>query len=179
MKSCILSLLICAALVSYSNLHAQDDAGTVDPERKAAADKLLRSLNIDQNMKMALKQMERMQKQMIERDTKSPEEKAKAEAAMKIAMQSTEEEFSWEKIGPMFVDVYAEVFTMEELEQLTGFYESPIGQKFVEKQPQLQAATMMRMQSLMKEVMPKIQARVKAAMEEAGGEGNAAGPAEE
>ncbi len=179
MKSYIFSFLIGAALFSYANLHAQDDAGAVDPEHKAAADKLLRTLNIDENMKMAFRQMERMQEQMIARDAKSPEEKAKAETAMKAAMRSTEEEFSWDKIGPMFVDVYAEVFTKEELEQLTNFYESPIGQKFVEKQPQLQVATMKRMQALMKEIMPKIQSRVKTAMEEADGETDTAAPAKE
>ena len=179
MKSSILSFLIGAALFSHANLHAKDKAGAVDPERRAAADKLLLSLNIDQNIEMALRQMERMQAQMIARDTKSPAEKEKAKAAMKVAMESTREEFSWDKIGPMFVDVYAEVFTKEELEQLHRFYDSPIGRKFVEEQPQLQAATMMRMQSLMKEVMPKIQARVKTAMEKSGGETKTSAPAKE
>jgi len=125
---------------------------------------------------MSLQQMERMQEQMIDQNTKSPEEKEKAKAAMRAAMQSTREEFSWDRIGPMFVDVYAEVFTKEELDQLNEFYESPIGRKFVEKQPQLQAATMMRMQSLMREVMPKIQAKVKAEMEKSGGETKTATP---
>ena len=44
MKSSILSFLIGAALFSHANLHAKDNAGSVDPERRAAADKLLLSL---------------------------------------------------------------------------------------------------------------------------------------
>ena len=170
MKSQIVFLLITAALVWTSVSHGQSDPGAADPERREAADKLLRTLNIDGNLKMALQQMERIQKQMIAQEAKSPEEKAKAEAAMEAAMQSAEEEFTWDKIGQTFVDIYAEVFTKEELEELTRFYESPIGRKFVEKQPQLQATTMKRMQTLMREIMPKIQARIKAAATQSEGE---------
>jgi hypothetical protein len=178
MKLHIVPLLAGVILFSTALLHAQDNTGVIDPGRKAAADKLLRTLKVDQNMKMALQQVEKMQEQMIEQQVKSPQEKTKAEAAMKVAMQSTEEEFSWDKIGQTFVEIYAEVFTKDELDELTQFYESPIGQKFVEKQPQLQAATMKRMQSLMMEIMPRIQARVKEAMAEAGDKAGAAAPTE-
>lgn len=63
---------------------------------------------------------------------------------------------SMEKMKPLYVSVYAETFSPEELQGLIDFYKSPTGQKFLEKQPQLQAAIMEKSQAMMKDLMPQI-----------------------
>ncbi len=158
MKSSI-ALLFAAALFTSAPILQAEEATA---ERKAAADKLLRVMKVDEGMKSAFDQMTEMQKATIAQQVEKPEEREKALRAAEAATGPLREELAWEKVGGMFVEIYAEVFTKEELEALVKFYESPSGQKFVEKQPQLQAATMQRMQALMMEVMPKIQARVQA-----------------
>ena len=72
-------------------------------------------------------------------------------------MKVTMEKFSWANMKELFVDIYAEVFTKEELDDIIAFYESPQGQKFVAKQPELTRLTMQKMQAVMAELVPEIQ----------------------
>ena len=62
----------------------------------------------------------------------------------------------------MFAEIYSDVFTEDEIQGIIDFYKSPIGQKMLEKQPELTGATMQKMQVEMAKIMPAIQ---KAAME--------------
>jgi len=58
------------------------------------------------------------------------------------------------------------VFTEKELQAVIDFYKSPVGAKFIEKQPELMAQTMQKMQVEMAKIMPKIQADVQKAIQE-------------
>ncbi len=176
MKITLTSLFAVALLSTGSFLHAQDAAP--DPARKAAADKLLRAMQVDKMMQSSFDQMAKMQQAMIAQQVSDPAEQAKTQKAVAAAMESTQAELSWDKIGGMFVEIYAEVFTAEEMQKLTEFYQSPIGQKFTEKQPELQAATMQKMQGFMMTLMPKMQAKIEAAMKDVGADKPAATPAE-
>ena len=49
---------------------------------------------------------------------------------------------------------------------LIDFYKSPIGKKFLEKQPQLMAATMGKMSGEIQKLWPKINSEVMNAIEE-------------
>ncbi|MEI7962892.1 MAG: DUF2059 domain-containing protein [Verrucomicrobiota bacterium] len=71
-------------------------------------------------------------------------------------MQSVFSAMTWEKMKPVYVSLYAETFTPDELQGLIDFYKTPVGQKYIEKQPQLQAAIMQKSQSMMKDIMPLI-----------------------
>jgi len=144
-------------------ISGQGFAGAAKNSR-AAADKLLTLFNMEVSYEQSMEQAVKMSLGIIDSQDLPEEVKRKAkkaaEAGMKIAMRK----FTWEKMKGMFVDIYAEVFTVEELEGMIAFYESPIGRKFIKKQPQLTAATMQKMQVLMQEMMPEIQEEVKKAM---------------
>jgi hypothetical protein len=56
-------------------------------------------------------------------------------------MRETFKSFTWEKVGPEYVRLYASLYTEEELRQLTAFYESPVGQKSIRIQPEVAART--------------------------------------
>jgi hypothetical protein len=127
------------------------------PETRAAAVKLMDLLEMNKNFDNSMQQVVKMQEGMVEQMDLSEEEKAEALAAMKSGMKVTLEKFSWKKMEGMFVDIYAEVFTTEELNGIIAFYESPAGQKFIAKQPELTAKTMQKMQGVMAELMPEIQ----------------------
>ena len=58
---------------------------------------------------------------------------------------------------PHLVKVHTEVFTESELRELTEFYASPIGQKYLSKQPELALAAM----EVTGEMMRDVQARLK------------------
>ncbi|MEA3346868.1 MAG: DUF2059 domain-containing protein [Candidatus Auribacterota bacterium] len=134
--------------------------------KRAAAEKLLDLFNMDDSFDQSMQQAIQMPINLIESQDMPEEEKIQARKAAEASMKITMESFSWEKMKTMFIDIYAEVLSLEELDGLIEFYESPIGQKFIKKQPQLTAATMRRMQELMREMMPEIQRATQEAIEQ-------------
>jgi len=154
--------LFLSALLSACTVFAQD-ANQV----REAAERLLDLFNMNENFDQTMKQAVQMPLSMIDSQDLSPEQKAEAKRAVEASMKVTMERFSWERMKDMFIDIYAEVFTVEEINGLIEFYESPLGRQFIEKQPQLMQATMAKMQALMQEMMPQIQKEVEQALEEA------------
>jgi hypothetical protein len=71
-------------------------------------------------------------------------------------MESVFSAMSWDKMKPMIVSLYAETFSTQELQGLVDFYKTPVGQKWIEKQPQLQAQIMEKTQAMVKDVMPTL-----------------------
>lgn len=145
----------------FLNLHA---AGDVNATR-AAAEKLLNLFNMDSVYDQTMQQAVAMSLQMIDAQALPEEKKEQAKNAMAIGMNVTLEKFSWARMKGMFIEIYAEALSREELEGLIAFYQSPIGQSFLRKQPQLTRVTMQKMQALMMEVMPEVQAEVEKALE--------------
>jgi hypothetical protein len=56
----------------------------------------------------------------------------------------------------MMVDVYASTFTADELRGMIAFFKTPVGQKWIEKQPEVQEKTMQKMQELIMSAQPQI-----------------------
>ena len=158
-----IALLIFASLQVVSlPVQAQDPTS---PQHAAKAEELMSLLNIDKNMQGAFAQVEKMQEQMMDSKSLSPEEKEKQAKMRKNILEITKSIFNWETLKPAFIQIYAGTFSEEELQGMIEFYKTPVGQKWIEKQPELQAATMQKMQSLMLEAQPKIQAVIKKEMD--------------
>ena len=105
--------------------------------------------------------------QMIDSQGLSPSEATEAKALAKKSMESSFEtmmSIDWES---MFADIYASVFSEDEIQALIDFYSSPAGKKFLDKQPELMTATMQKLQGEMAKLMPRIQADVSKAIEKA------------
>ncbi len=107
-------------------------------------------------------QMQKMQHQMGKSDS-DPEALVKSEKMMDMISQ----ELSWEKLKDQYIALYADVFTEAELKGLLAFYESPIGQKFVNKQPELTKRSMILTNRIMLKVVPKMQKMIKEQMKAA------------
>ncbi|MDD3605464.1 MAG: DUF2059 domain-containing protein, partial [Kiritimatiellae bacterium] len=67
-------------------------------------------------------------------------------------------EMSWDKIKTDYIGIYAETFTADELKGIIDFYKTPVGRKFIEKQPEIMEKSMRVTQKQMMTLMPKIQA---------------------
>lgn len=162
--------LLLAAVAAFTllcfapSLHAQDD-----PKRAAAAEELLKAMHTDELM---VKQKEAMQKMMASflPKTLTPEQLKKAQDAQAVALDAVFKELTWESLKPDFVEIYSSVFTEDELNQLIAFYKTPIGQKLIEKMPELQAKSMQIMQARMKTLMPAIQKAMQDAAAKTGGD---------
>ena len=154
MKSSIILSLLAATCLS---LVAVPSYGQDISKRETLAGQLLDQLDIQKMYESAFASIPKMQEQMMGSQMKmSPDEKAKFQKQMQASMDAARSALDWNTIKPIFVKIYADNFDETELNGLIAFYKSPVGQTWIEKQPQIQAATM----QAMSQIMPKIQAAV-------------------
>ena len=96
------------------------------------------------------------------------EQKRAIEAALKQFSIVMKEELSWANMKPMYISIYQETFTQEEIEGLIAFYRSPAGAAFIDKMPVIMQKSAVIMQARMPQLMEKMKAAMQKAMAEAG-----------
>ena len=157
------SILLLAIIAIATPLRAQD---VQQPSQTTVlAEELMSLFQINKNMDAALQQVAKMQEQLAATKDQTPEAKAKQQEMRDAINKEVKSVMSWEKIKPMFISIYADTFTAEELQGMIAFFKSPLGQKWIEKQPQIQMATMQKMQAVMMEMQPKMQEAIKRVIE--------------
>lgn len=72
-------------------------------------------------------------------------------------VQIMKEEFSWEKLEPMYVRIYMKSFTQEEVDGMIAFYKTPAGQAVINKMPVVMQNTMGEMKQMMGPMAQRIQ----------------------
>lgn len=122
-------------LFSFSSLKAQTTDQTITPSHLKAAEQLLISIGID-------KQFGGMMDNIISTSSNQipAEQRAKFIDVMKTFMNKY---FTWDLLKDKMAVIYAEEFTEDELNQISVFYSSPIGQKVSSKLPALMQRGMM------------------------------------
>jgi hypothetical protein len=73
---------------------------------------------------------------------------------------------SWERLEDIYVDVYKETFTEEELNELVAFYQSPIGQKIIAETPVMMRRSLERIQATMGDSLREMETRLLCRLEE-------------
>lgn len=125
---------------------------------EAQVDRLLEVMRARQTLDATLPQVQAMQQQMVAQMTADQdldeEDRARINRMLESTNSSLATVLTWERMGPMYRDIYAQTFTAEDVEAIIGFYESPAGQKTLDKMPQLMQNTMNAVQQL---VMPLLQ----------------------
>jgi hypothetical protein len=121
-----------------------------------AAKQLLDLMNADQSIEQAYGQMYSQLSGMAEQLGITEDQRPMFESYLERMVVVMKEELSWERIEPFVIDAYVSVYSEEELKELSEFYASPIGQKFVAKMPELMQATMEMSQKMMGELIPRI-----------------------
>lgn len=82
-------------------------------------------------------------------------------------VQGIREELSWSKLHPLFVQIYQDTFSQEEIDGLVAFYKSPAGAAFVEKMPLVMQKSMVAMQGRLVPLMEKMKAAARQAAADA------------
>lgn len=125
---------------------------------EAQVDRLLEVMRAKETLDATLPQVQAMQQQMVAQMTAGQELDEEDRARINRMLESTNSSLAtvltWERMGPLYRDIYAQTFTAEDVEAMIGFYESPAGQKTLDKMPQLMQNTMAAVQQL---VMPLLQ----------------------
>ena len=66
------------------------------------------------------------------------------------------EEMSWEMLEPLFMQIYRDSFTQQEVDGMLAFYKSPSGQSVIRKMPLVMQNTMTEMQKRMGPIYQKL-----------------------
>jgi hypothetical protein len=88
-------------------------------------------------------------------------ERAHAQEVQAKILDLVNDRMSWEKMRPVYVKMYSETFTDEEIDGMLAFYQSPAGRAMLEKMPQLVSKIMALAQSQMAGLMPEIERLIK------------------
>ena len=133
----------------------------------ASVDRLLEVMRAQQNFEGMLRNLEPMMHQgmaaAMQGRTPTPEQQRAMDNTAASFAKVMREEFSWEAMRALQAQIYRETFTQEEIDGLIAFYESPIGQAFVDKMP----IAMQKSMSLMQARIGPMIARMTAAMRDA------------
>jgi hypothetical protein len=131
------------------------------PPSDQSINQLLQLTKVDKLVDSVFTQMDGMMKATIQQETKgkplSAEEQAVMDKQQAKMVGIMKEELSWDKMKDLYVQVYRETFSQEEIDGLIAFYRTPVGQSFVSKQPELMKRTMTIMQQRMAPMMQRIQ----------------------
>ncbi|MBT0569257.1 DUF2059 domain-containing protein [Curvibacter sp. CHRR-16] len=68
-----------------------------------------------------------------------------------------QEEIAWEQLEPLYLRIYKESLSEEEVIGIVAFYKTPAGQAFVEKMPLLTQKTLLEVQKISSEMGQKMQ----------------------
>jgi hypothetical protein len=150
-------ILLAAVLLVLSLLPAHARQPHV-PADDARIDRLLEVTRARQMLDSMLPQIEASQRQMLAQMTAGREldtaQQQRAEAILASGAASVRRALAWENLEPIYRDIYRRTFTGEDIDGIIAFYESPAGQRMLEKMPELMQNTMAAMQQL---VVPMLQ----------------------
>jgi len=156
-------ILFATIVISFSAYATPPTDESIDSLLAATqAEKIGESVfaNIDKIMKQTLAEALK-QKQV------SAEQQRMLDAMHVKYAQVMRDELSWTSMRPLYVQIYKETFTQEEIDGLIAFYRSPVGAAFVEKMPLAMQKSMSIMQARVGPLMERMSAAMKEAVDEA------------
>lgn len=136
----------------------------------ASIEDLLNSMHAEKIMDLMLPAIDKSMHQSMAMATKGKTLSAKQQQILDAStakmMALMKDEMSWDKMHAMYVQIYRESFTQEEIDGLVAFYKSPAGVAYIEKMPAVMQKTMGLMQTRMADMVPKMQAAIQQAVED-------------
>jgi uncharacterized protein len=172
----IRSVLVLCSCLLLLGFHARAQVQPVkapDPAKTALIEELIGALKAEQQQQQVMQTMQSaMQNQIdqaVDSQLKTLGNGSQADVEKRRSAQNDVQDFqrrlfalmtahmSWQTMKPVYVAMYDETFTADELRPLVAFFKSPAGQAYVDKMPSLVGNTMKRMQQVVGEMMPDIQ----------------------
>ncbi len=131
------------------------------PPSDSDINRLLAASRAQNMLDAMLPQMEAMQAQQFSQLTReqsfTPEQKQRLQRIQQRTSQTLREALSWSQLRPMYVDMYKQSFTKEDVLAMAEFYESPAGQSLLDKTPALMQNLMVAIQQKMNPLLADLQ----------------------
>lgn len=133
---------------------------TIHAADNTKQDKLIELVNVmdmDSMIDAMYSQMEIMMQNMsVEMGVKPSEQAIFDEYYSKMTL-AMREEMNWQKMQPMVIDIYDKHFNETEVSEMLEFYKTPTGKAIIAKMPAIMQESMSISQTLVQNVLPKIQ----------------------
>ena len=163
-KHVMRTLVAFIALVCSLNAHSA-------PASQESVENLLVVTRVESLMTSMYSGMEQMMresmKQMVQGKPLNAEQQRLLDSLPGRFVAVMREEMSWQRMKPLYVQLYQDTFEQDEVDGLLAFYTSPTGQAFLNKMPVVMQRSMALSQSLMQSALPKMTAAMKEALSEA------------
>ena len=157
--------------VLFALLLAVAPAAFAAPPTDAQVDRLMGVMRVRQTVDAMWPQVQAAQAQAVQQATAgtelSAQERAEIDAMLHATNARLREALSWERLQPIYREIYAKTFDAADVEAMIEFYSSPAGQSLLEKMPQLMQNTMAATQKLLMPVLAQLQQDLQAAAEQA------------
>ncbi|HEV2577828.1 MAG TPA: DUF2059 domain-containing protein [Acidobacteriaceae bacterium] len=138
---------------------ASSGARADEASKRAKAEELFTLLHMDQLMdqltKSVMQQVQTMTQSMPGADQATPEQKKLVADFQQRVLDLVNKRLGWKALEPDFINLYATTYTEEDLDGIIAFYKSPVGQKMLEKTPELMTKSTELTQQRMREVQPE------------------------
>jgi len=149
-------LLLAAGLALASALPA-----LAAPPSDSDINRLLAASRAQNMLDSMLPQMEAMQAQQFAQLTANQqldaEQKARVQRIQQRTSQTMREALSWSQMRPMYVELYKQSFSKEDVLAMAEFYESAAGQSLLDKTPTLMQNLMVAIQQKMTPLLADLQ----------------------
>ena len=132
-----------------------------DTEHRAVAEELLTVMKISDTVTQTLEGM----KEHFQKSLPMLNEKNAAKMTERL-VAIMKEELSWEKTKEDYIGLYVKLLTVDEMKPVIAFYKTPVGQAFLDKQPEMMKQSMEVGMKINMRMMPKIQAVIQEALTE-------------
>lgn len=158
----LLALPACTTTSAVPAPTAQVPATAADTKpSESSLKELLTVTNCQQLMDSSFAQIDGMMRgqsaQAMQGKTPNAAQQAILDGFLAKGAALMREEFAWSKLEPVFLRIYAEALTQEEIEGMIAFYKTPAGQAAIKKMPVVMQKTMGEMQAIMGPFMQKFQ----------------------
>ena len=148
------SLIALGLLCGVSSAYG-DEAG-----RAAKADEFMQLAKLDENLQRTLALVsEQMKSGFFEQlsGVKLPPDRQKdVDEFQDKVTKVIADAFSWEKLRPAYVKLFADAYSEQELDDIIAFYKSPTGRSMVAKTPELMVRANEVSKQRLAEAMPKM-----------------------
>ena len=128
-----------------------------EASHRAAVEELLHVSKVDQMLEPTIQQLDSMLEQQFAKLAESKDDKRILKKYRKRLVRLVRSKMKWEMMKADIVDIYVNVYTEDEVKEVTKFYQSPIGQKLIAKMPQVMQEAMTVSQKNLQRLMPEIQ----------------------
>lgn len=140
-----------------------------DNVKSAAVENLLKAMHTEQMLDTTannvITQVDHFTQGAKQQATLTTDQANAIQKAEDDAHDSVRKELSYGAFKDGFVKIYADAFSEDELKQLTNFYNSPVGQKFTDQQPNIGKQLGQLTQQKLRAVMPGVVAKLREAIQ--------------